>query len=108
MRRLGDGGSFLRMVVRDVTGIEWGMFTLLGGAEKAQRYTGQHYYISFVVNGRARLTLNDQYRVPFTDIPMAQGFSAEVLRGDYYSIQNADAMAPVNFLFYKAKGILRA
>jgi uncharacterized RmlC-like cupin family protein len=49
------------MAFHDVAGVEWGMFTLMRGARKPQRYTNQHHYILFVVCGRARLTLGDQY-----------------------------------------------
>jgi hypothetical protein len=34
---------------------------------------------------------------------MAPGFSAEGLRGNYYSVENADATAPVAFLLYRIR-----
>jgi hypothetical protein len=34
---------------------------------------------------------------------MAPGFSAEVPRGNYYSVENADATAPVAFLLYRLR-----
>jgi hypothetical protein len=103
-RRLGEGGGLRQMLVCDVSGVEWGMFTLMGGVEKPQRFTGQFHYIFFVVCGLAYLTLGDAYNVPYTEAPMAPGFCAEVQRGNYYSIRNADAKAPVTFMFYKTPG----
>ncbi len=103
-RQLSHGDGLRRMLVGDVSGVEWGMFTLMGGAVKPQRYTDHFHYIFFIVCGRAYLTLGDRYIVPYSEAPLAPGFAAEVQRGNYYSIRNADATAPVTFLFYKARG----
>ncbi len=102
-RQLSNGGDLRRMLVGDESGVEWGMFTLMGGVEKPQRYTGHFHYIFFVVCGRAYLTLGDRYNVANTEASLAPGYSAEVQRGNYYSIRNAAATSPVTFMFYKVQ-----
>ncbi len=94
--------------MRDVMGVEWGMITLMAGGTKPQRHTGRFHYIFFVVWGRAHPTLGDQYTVPYEEVPMAQGFVAEVQQENCYSIRNADALAPVTFLFCKTPGPMPA
>jgi hypothetical protein len=37
------------MLVGDASGVEWGMFLLMGGVVKPQRYTDHFDYIFFVV-----------------------------------------------------------
>ncbi len=88
--------------MRDEAGFEWGVFALMGGAEKPQRYTDRYHYKFFVVRGRACFTLGDEYTVPLTRVPVTEGSTIDVPRGNYYSIENTDALAPVTLVFYKA------
>jgi hypothetical protein len=88
--------------VRDVAGVEWGVFALMGGEEKPQRYTHRHHYIFFVVPDRTCFALGDEYTVPLTRVPEAEGSTVHVSRGNYYGIENADAAAPVTLALYKA------
>jgi hypothetical protein len=67
------------------------------GVKKTQRYTGRHNSIFFVACNRAHLILGVQYRVPYKRRLMAQGFSAEVPRGNYFSIKNVGAMSLHDF-----------
>jgi hypothetical protein len=103
-RKLNEGGNLLRMPVSHVSGVAWGLFRLMGGEEKPQRYTGPYHYILYVLRGRACLTIGDEYKLPCTDIPVTEGFSAEVPRGNFYSIRNVNATAPVMFVIYKTPG----
>jgi hypothetical protein len=91
------------MLVCDLSG-RWGLSALLGGAKKPRRYTGRCHYIFYVVCGRTFLTIGDEYKVPYSDTLLAEGFSAEGPRGNYYAVRNADAAAPATFLFYKTPG----
>ncbi len=104
MRKLDeDGGGLRRMLVRDVTGVEWGLFTLMGGAEKPQRFTDQYHCLFFVLRGRACFTIGDEYTVPLTKFTVAEGSTAQVPRGNYYSIKNADAAVLATFMFYRTR-----
>ncbi len=95
-------------MVRDVSGVQWIKLTLLGGVAKPQCHTGPFHYIFFVGWGRAYLTLGSRYTVPSENVPMAQEYVTEVQRGNSYSIWNADATAPIKFMFCKTLGPLLA
>ncbi len=98
------GGALRTMSKRDCKlGVEWGMFALLGGAEKVS-YTADFWHILFVVRGRAFLTLGDGYAVPCPDLLLVEGAAAEVPCGSYYSVRTAIAVAHVTLLYYKTRG----
>jgi hypothetical protein len=81
------GGSVRRMLVRDVSGFKWGVLALTGGAEKPQRHTDQYNYIFCVLRGRTCLTIGDEYNVLLTEVALAEGSTAQVPRGNYYSLK---------------------
>jgi hypothetical protein len=102
-----DGGNadagVRQMHVQSVAGVEWGLFVLMGGQEKAPCYTSHYHYILYAVRGRAYLTLGDGYKVPCTDALLAEGFVAEVPRGNHFGLKNADAALHATFLYYRIR-----
>jgi hypothetical protein len=95
------------MVLRDVMGLEWGMFALVPGVAKAQRYTGRHNFVFFVVRGRARLTFGARYHVPYRSLPLSPGFSADMPRGNYFCIPTPAPRRPSPFFSPRPRGLWR-
>ncbi len=88
------------MEVHGEPGVEWGMVTLVGDEETPLSNTDQYHFIFYVALGRANLTIGDGYDVPFTDVLLAEGFGAEVLRGNHYCFKNADAGLHATIFYY--------
>jgi hypothetical protein len=74
------------MLVSNVTGVEWGVFSLMGIAEKPRLFTDQYHCLFFVLRDRASFTIGHKYKVPLTEFKVAEGFTAQVPRGHYFRI----------------------
>ncbi len=95
------------MLVSDVSGVEWGLFSLRAGAAKPMRYTHACHYVFFVVCGAAFVTMGSSYAARRQRAYVTPGFAFEVPRGNFYAVANAQADAPVTIMFVKAPNLPR-
>ncbi len=95
------GGGLREEQVQGGQGVGWGMLTLMGNEEKPLFYSNQYQYIFFVVRGRANLKIGDGYKVEGSDVPLDEGFVAEVPRNNHCCIKNANAKLHATFLYYR-------
>jgi mannose-6-phosphate isomerase-like protein (cupin superfamily) len=100
-------GDFRCMLISDVSGAEWGLFSLMTDAEKPMRYTHNCHYVFFIVCGVAYVTLGSSYAAVRQRVYVTPGFVFEVPRGNFYAIANAHAKGPVTIMFVKAPGLPR-
>ncbi len=92
------------MLVRDVGGVEWGMFALMGGVEKAQRFATHFQYMFFVVCGWAYLTFGDHFKAPETKVLLAQAILPRYRATMTTASRMPTPRPPQPFLFYKTRG----